>query len=301
LEYFVKIAPYLGNPLVLVGFGLMLVFGIHQALLKSGLLAKITSKETAGVLRLLVHYGFVIAVLLMFAGFGLAFVKQLQLRPEPAAIQTPDLPPVPSFALEAPTVHTDSGDWLQISLVNHAGEAENTQIDCFAFAQIWLAPPSNKEGLKLNTGQYNGAEQSYYLSCNRFTSSRYDPNLSRPVFNDVEADRALAGIPALASPASARIYIEAWFHVAYDDAAGTHKNQYFHLKAERQADEEPTVSIIGPTEFETAKQSYLAARWPCNALSTNQCSKKLFDIVGGDATPDEFKLRRLADLLGEEH
>ena len=38
LEAFSKIAPHLANPLVLVGFVLLLFFGVHRTLIRSGIL-----------------------------------------------------------------------------------------------------------------------------------------------------------------------------------------------------------------------------------------------------------------------
>mgnify|MGYP001815937130 CR=1 FL=1 len=44
---FEKIAQYLTHPLVLVGFVLMLAYGIHWQLMKSGLLSQVTKKSMA--------------------------------------------------------------------------------------------------------------------------------------------------------------------------------------------------------------------------------------------------------------
>jgi hypothetical protein len=68
---FSKVAPYLTNPLVLIGFVLLLVFGIHRALIKSGILPPVSKTESAKIVRLLLHYGFIVALLLIFLGFGL--------------------------------------------------------------------------------------------------------------------------------------------------------------------------------------------------------------------------------------
>jgi hypothetical protein len=40
---FENIAPYLKHPLVLTGVGMMLVFGLYNSLLKSGLLSNVKS------------------------------------------------------------------------------------------------------------------------------------------------------------------------------------------------------------------------------------------------------------------
>ncbi|MDU9050859.1 MAG: tetratricopeptide repeat protein [Candidatus Electrothrix sp. Rat3] len=83
---FDKVAPYLTNPLVLAGFVLMLAYGIHWQLMKSGLLAQATKKDSALIIRLFLRYGFWLALVLLLAGFGLvawnsyidAEAKQLQ-------------------------------------------------------------------------------------------------------------------------------------------------------------------------------------------------------------------------------
>ncbi|MCI5219893.1 MAG: tetratricopeptide repeat protein [Candidatus Electrothrix sp. LOE2] len=70
---FDKVAPYLTNPLVLAGFGLMLAYGIHWQLMRSGLLAQATKKDSALIIRLFLRYGFWLALVLLLAGFGLQF------------------------------------------------------------------------------------------------------------------------------------------------------------------------------------------------------------------------------------
>ncbi|CAK8724864.1 Tfp pilus assembly protein PilF [Candidatus Electrothrix aarhusensis] len=70
---FDKVAPYLTNPLVLVGFVLMLAYGIHWQLMKSGLLTQATKKDSALIIRIFLRYGFWLALVLVLAGFGLQF------------------------------------------------------------------------------------------------------------------------------------------------------------------------------------------------------------------------------------
>lgn len=72
MEAFGKIAPHLANPLVLVGFVLLLFFGIHRTLIKSGILRPVSAAQSGTIVRILLRYGFVVAVLLIVAGFGLA-------------------------------------------------------------------------------------------------------------------------------------------------------------------------------------------------------------------------------------
>jgi len=70
---FSKIAPYLFNPLVLIGFGLFLFFGIHRALIGAKILAPLSPRQSSGIIRLFLNYGFWIAIGLLVLGFGYAF------------------------------------------------------------------------------------------------------------------------------------------------------------------------------------------------------------------------------------
>jgi hypothetical protein len=72
---FAQIAPYLTNPLVLIGFVLLLIFGVHKALIKSHILPPVSPTASNRIVRLLLHYGFVIALLLILCGFGFAAYK----------------------------------------------------------------------------------------------------------------------------------------------------------------------------------------------------------------------------------
>ncbi|MCW5200976.1 hypothetical protein VU07_04145, partial [Desulfobulbus sp. F4] len=69
---FEKVAPHLTHPLVLVGFVLMLAFGIHSQLIKSGLLSKVDKKDSGLIIRLFLRYGFWLALTLLLAGVGLS-------------------------------------------------------------------------------------------------------------------------------------------------------------------------------------------------------------------------------------
>src|SRR4051794_3507051 len=75
LDAFAKIAPYLANPLVLVGFALLLFFGIHRTLIKSGLLRPPSARDSSVIIRALLRHGFVIALVIILAGFVDAAVK----------------------------------------------------------------------------------------------------------------------------------------------------------------------------------------------------------------------------------
>lgn len=69
---FAKVAPYLTNPLVLIGFVLLLFFGIQTALIKSGILPPVSKTASGKIVRLLLNHAFIVALLLILSGFGLA-------------------------------------------------------------------------------------------------------------------------------------------------------------------------------------------------------------------------------------
>ncbi|SEP43812.1 tetratricopeptide repeat protein [Nitrosovibrio sp. Nv6] len=72
---FKEIAPYLTNPLVLVGFVLVLFFGIHRLLLKAGILPPLTPHTGGKVVQTFLRYGFVIALVVIALGSVYAFYQ----------------------------------------------------------------------------------------------------------------------------------------------------------------------------------------------------------------------------------
>ncbi|CAK8720504.1 MAG: TPR repeat-containing protein [Candidatus Electronema aureum] len=70
---FSKVAQYLTHPLALVGFVLMLVFGMHKEIVKSGLLPQVSKKDGSEILKLILRYGFWLGLVLVLAGFLLQF------------------------------------------------------------------------------------------------------------------------------------------------------------------------------------------------------------------------------------
>ncbi|WLE96731.1 MAG: hypothetical protein QTN59_18865 [Candidatus Electrothrix communis] len=75
LPDFGKISRYLTHPLVLIGFVFMLIFGIHETLISSGLLSQVDSSGSGEIIKLFLHYGFWLGLILAVLGFGLAFWK----------------------------------------------------------------------------------------------------------------------------------------------------------------------------------------------------------------------------------
>jgi hypothetical protein len=72
---FEKIAPYLKHPLVLVGFVLLLFFGIHRQLIESGILQPLAPAANSAVVLAILEYGFWIALAVIALGFWIQYVK----------------------------------------------------------------------------------------------------------------------------------------------------------------------------------------------------------------------------------
>lgn len=70
---FSKFAPYLKDPLVLVGFVVFVGFLFAKRLLASGIIPPVGAGRGAAIIRLLMHYGFIIGLLIVLLGFGLKY------------------------------------------------------------------------------------------------------------------------------------------------------------------------------------------------------------------------------------
>jgi tetratricopeptide (TPR) repeat protein len=84
MQGFAEYARYLQHPLTLIGFVLLLVFGIHRALLRSGIIPPVSAQHGSRIVQLLLRYGFIIALVTIVLGFGLEFFKTSHtgLKPE---------------------------------------------------------------------------------------------------------------------------------------------------------------------------------------------------------------------------
>lgn len=82
MSSFSQFAPYLTHPLVLIGFGLWGVLGIHRVLLRTHIIPSLSQRAGARVVQSLLRYGFYIALLIILLGFGLAFY-QVHLQTDP--------------------------------------------------------------------------------------------------------------------------------------------------------------------------------------------------------------------------
>lgn len=82
---FGEIAPYLQHPLVLIGFALLLVFGLLRGFLGSDKLPIVGRQDAGRLLSAVLRYGFVLALMIIVLGFGLVFYREY--RAEEARIE----------------------------------------------------------------------------------------------------------------------------------------------------------------------------------------------------------------------
>lgn len=75
MQGFADYARYLQQPLTLIGFVLLLFFGVHRALLRSGILPPVTARSGSRIVQSLLRYGFIIGLATIVLGFGLEFFK----------------------------------------------------------------------------------------------------------------------------------------------------------------------------------------------------------------------------------
>jgi hypothetical protein len=85
---FDKIAPTLTHPLVLIGFCIMLFFGVLRVMTSAGILPALSKGVAGDVIRIIIKYGFALAVLIIVLGFSLEFFKVSKLKQ-----QKPELSP----------------------------------------------------------------------------------------------------------------------------------------------------------------------------------------------------------------
>jgi hypothetical protein len=75
ISQFAKIAPHLVNPFVLIGFCLLLFFGVHRTLLKTGMLTALSQRQSSVVVRIILKYGFWVAIAIVIFGFAYAGLR----------------------------------------------------------------------------------------------------------------------------------------------------------------------------------------------------------------------------------
>ncbi|WP_321368304.1 hypothetical protein [uncultured Desulfuromusa sp.] len=70
---FEKIAPYLEEPLVLIGFVVFLFLSFCRYLVKQGIFPQLEQQGAVSILRLILSYGFIIGLVIIGLGFGLKY------------------------------------------------------------------------------------------------------------------------------------------------------------------------------------------------------------------------------------
>ena len=75
LSDFTKVVPYLTHPLALIGFVLLLFFGVHRTLIGSGIIPPVNPRTGGKIVQALLRFGFAIAVLIIVLGFALQAFK----------------------------------------------------------------------------------------------------------------------------------------------------------------------------------------------------------------------------------
>ena len=120
LAGFGKIAKYLTHPLALVGFALLLFFGIHHQLIESGILQPLDPEESSTVVHAFLEYGFWIALAVIVLGIGLRFVeKRRESETGSSGVRAKGDLNVPAGGGSAATVQTGDG---KISIGGAPGE-----------------------------------------------------------------------------------------------------------------------------------------------------------------------------------
>jgi hypothetical protein len=72
-NFFEQIAPYLKDPLILIGFFLFIGFLFLRTLVTKGVIPTLQKNQGYNILKLILLYGFIIGLLLIGLGFGLKY------------------------------------------------------------------------------------------------------------------------------------------------------------------------------------------------------------------------------------
>lgn len=84
MDGFPKVAPYLTDPLVLIGFALFVTTGLMKVVLSTnggGLLRPLNGRQSAQIIQSMMRYLFILAVLITLLGFGLKGYQDYKDRP----------------------------------------------------------------------------------------------------------------------------------------------------------------------------------------------------------------------------
>lgn len=120
-DQFLKIVPYLrDHPLVLIGLCLFLVTGIGELFLRSGLLARLSQKQSFHIIRLAVHYVFGISFLIVVLGFGFGAYRARRNSPNTGSPPGP----VQQQAGDCSAVQSGTGNSASVNCTDKAAGAK---------------------------------------------------------------------------------------------------------------------------------------------------------------------------------
>ena len=172
LAAFGEMASHLANPLVLIGFALLLFFGVHRALLRSGILPPVDRKTSGVIVQSLLRYGFWIAALLIVLGIGYAGYKTYrETQPGIATAETV------SKAIEALTEQLRSKD-LQVQEYQDQNKALTETVQALAKKQD---TPGVQEALAaLAQGQTQAAKAIFAKTVEAKMPPKEPPRIAKP-------------------------------------------------------------------------------------------------------------------------
>jgi hypothetical protein len=133
MHAFTALAPYLTNPLTLVGFALFLAFGVHRALIRSKIIPPLRQKDAPAIVRLLLAYGFWISIVVIVAGFGYTALTSIHKDISLLREKTSTLELVDSYLERA-----DNGDNILNVKLRNTGSG-----DAFIFEVRFLQNPNS--------------------------------------------------------------------------------------------------------------------------------------------------------------
>jgi tetratricopeptide (TPR) repeat protein len=161
---FEKVAPYLTNPLVLIGFVLLLVFGLYQALIRSGILQYIGKQASGRTVQALLCSRFVLALVVTVLGFGYQLYKT-------------HVDAAPRVDVNAIVEKLEATHRAQLTRAQQDAEAWKQQAQAAVQALANLrsqkdAPPGiNKALARLKQGNTKAAEEIFQVIANRRAAS----------------------------------------------------------------------------------------------------------------------------------
>lgn len=295
LNSFAAIAPFLKNPLVLVGFGLLLVFGVHRVLLKSGLLSKASSRESGSIMRLLVHYGAWIAILLIILGFLLELVlvkPNEKITPE-HEVKSEGLHTAqsrPSYSLIANSrkemdYEGEEYETFGLEMANNGANAYNVVIECETLLsfEVWkgnlgqdmdaYAIPCDKHQMLTNPQSFVPIEIQ-----NINMANYYLEKLRKEKLTKIENAAVIVIDP----------HLNGAIHLSYEDEAGQKHERYWLFSADSIPLSNLSISDSNEADFNKQKDNLAKSKpYPCKLelyeWGDESCYEYLFNKLMYDA------------------